>query len=387
MSNIKMLMKRLCAITFIFLINYCLSPAQEVIQGEVSKGEIVYDCAPCGCADDGKYFSSMGQCPSCNMTLRPTILGIERENRNIKTPTVGILIFNMADVMDVSGPISVFEHAGLNVVTFAKTADPVRIGMTLELKPDYTIENLPEVDILVFPGGGMAESNPGDKDIVNLIKGRYDATDVLFSVCSGAFFLGEAGVLDHQRATTFASMIPMLAEQFPGAIVLDDVKYTDNGKIVTSAGLSSGIDAAFHVVAKFYGIGRAQDIANHMEYPWKRANDYARSQLADNFILDIRSIVALFSKEYFYSQGDYNQWEYRYAITDQIKSSRILNLIQQELGKKENWKTQKANKLSINGIVTHGILGKGGVQIIIEEDPQKGKIARVVANRLQNYNP
>lgn len=361
------------------------SDGQNLIEGTPKDGELVYYCPPCGCPHDGKYFSEMGVCPSCNMQLRPTIVGLEPQFGNTIVPTVGLLLFNNADVMDVSGPLSVFEHAGFNVATFAKTKDPVRIGRNLEIKPDFTVETLPPVDILVFPGGGLAENNPADTLIVNFIQKRFDSTAVLFSVCSGAFFLGEAGVLKGQSATTFASMIPLLKNQFPEAIVKNDVKYTDNGKVVTSAGLSSGIDAAFQVVSKYYGVGRAQDIANHMEYPWKREHDYARSQLADNYIQGIKNVIALFSIEYFYSQGDHNQWEYRYVLTKEMSAERILDVIRNELEKKKNWKKDLNTENRISGVIDHPVLGKAKVDISVESHFSKGKVAIVTVKRSKPF--
>lgn len=358
--------------------------AQQLIEGAPPKDEIVYTCAPCGCAHDGKYFSAMGHCPSCNMPLQAHIPGLERPT-HVRRPTVGIFLFDGADVMDVSGPLSVFEHAGLRIVTFALAGSPVRVGMNLELKPDFTLDNLPSVEILVFPGGGMAEHDPGNEVVVNFIRARYAEADILFSVCSGAFFLGEAGLLDGQKATTFAALIPLLADNYPKAEVLNDVKYTENEKIITSAGLSSGIDAAFQVVSRYYGVGRAQDIANHMEYPWKRASDYARTQLADNFLTGIKELARLCSTEYYYSQGDNNQWEVRYTLTQQLPAEKICTLLVNELEKQSNWTTQSKTALNCKGKIVHSTLGEGRVEIEIKEEKEKGNILIVKAARVNKY--
>jgi len=376
---------RLTGIIVLSLVAVSMASAQQLIEGEPPKDEIVYTCAPCGCAHDGKYFSEMGNCPSCNMVLHPVMLGLERSSSSTKCPTVGIFLFDMADVMDVSGPLSVFEHAGFRIVTFALSAEPVRVGMNLELKPDFILENLPATDVLVFPGGGMAESNPGNEAVVGFIKERYEETDILFSVCSGAFFLGEAGLLDGQKATTFASLIPRLAENYPKAAVLNDVKYTNNEKIITSAGLSSGIDAAFYVVSRYYGVGRAQDIANHMEYPWKRANDYARSQLADNYLTGIKGLARLFATEYYQSHGDHNQWEVRYTLTGQRPAEKVLFLLVKELEKQPGWTTQSKAALNGSGLMIHPVLGEGRVEIEIKEEKGKGNMLIVKAARINKY--
>ncbi|MCB0643051.1 MAG: DJ-1/PfpI family protein [Phaeodactylibacter sp.] len=345
---------------------------------------IVYTCAPCGCELDGQQFEAMGVCPSCNMPLRPTLIGIDLKTRSVERPKVGIFLFNGADIMDVTGPLSVFEHAHFTIATFAQQATPVRIGRNIELQPEFTFENLPQMDVLVFPGGGMAETDPGNPEILQFIQSRKDSTEVLFSVCSGAFFLGEAGLLDGQAATTFAALLPDLEADFPEAHVLNYVKYTDNGQIVTSSGLSSGMDAAFQVVAKFRGAGRAQDVANHMEYDWTAPFDYARSQLADNYLFGMRSLLGLFARAFPYSKGDQNRWEYRLELTSQLSSRKIMELLRGELNKLPDWEMKTTAPTRIEGYVQHPVLGKGLVCLQLNEEEA---LLIVTAERLQPYIP
>ncbi len=372
-------MKNTIAISLFFLLFTALQAQEKELTSDTTD-QIIYTCPPCGCDKDGEHLSHGGQCPSCDMALRPDYPGLKRVANPQKRPTVGMLLYNGADIMDVTGPWSVFEHARFNIITAAKTKETVSLGMSMELKPDFTLENMPEVDILVIPGGGPAEMNQ-DMEIVEWIKKRYENTETLFSVCSGAFFLGLAGLLDENEATTFSSLIPSLSRQFPKSKVLNNVKYTDNGKIVTSAGLSSGVDAAFHVVSKYYGQGRAQDIANHMEYAWNIKTEYARTQLADNYLQSIRSLVGLFAKKYTYSHGDNQKWEYRFLLTQQLSHTKIINLVKGQLDNMENWKTSTANQNSITGIITHPMLGKGKVQIKVQDSPQ-GKVAILTSKKL-----
>ena len=345
---------------------------------QLQQDKITYQCPPCGCPHDGQHFEAMGTCPSCNMNLRPHYPNIERQPSNPRV-TVGILLFNGADIMDVTGPWSVFEHAGMDVVTMAKTTDMVQVGMTMNVNPDFAINTLPQIDVIVVPGGGLAEMG-GDEEIVQWLKERATSTKTIFSVCSGAFILGEAGLLDGKEATTFASLIPALKEQFPKANVLHSIQYTDNGKVVTSAGLSSGIDAAFHVVSKYYGQGRAQDIANHMEYDWSPNNDYARTLLADNFIIDIRSLVSLFSTKYIYSNGDKNNWEYNFLLSDKISPEKVISLLGNELDKNSSWKKTGISSNTLNGVVSNEKLGKAKIKIAIKKHTE-GNMVIVSAKR------
>jgi len=166
-------------------------------QETTTADQITYTCAPCGCEQDGQHLEAPGLCSACNMALIPHYPGLKRRTSTNTTKTVGILLFNGADIMDVTGPWSVFEHAHFNIVTVAKTKEPVSLGMSMQLTPNFTLEQLPKVDVLVIPGGGPAESNQ-DETIVRWIKKQYEQTQTLFSVCSGAFFLGKAGLLDGQ---------------------------------------------------------------------------------------------------------------------------------------------------------------------------------------------
>ncbi|MGE0590872.1 MAG: DJ-1/PfpI family protein, partial [Cyclobacteriaceae bacterium] len=339
--------------------------AQTAIDRRLKKNEIYYYCAPCGCEYDGKHFNTPGVCNACNMTFEVSIEGWQERTQSRRRITVGLLLFDGADIMDVTGPWSVFTHAGFDVITFAKSPKEVTIGGNLTIKPDFAIESMPEVSVLVFPGSGLAETNPGDAQIKQFIIDRFEKTEVMLSVCSGAFFFAEAGVLKGLEATTFASMIPML-ENYDGIRVLDNVKYTDNGKVVTSGGLSSGIDAAFHVVSKFRGDGITQDIANQMEYPRNLKFDYARSQLADNFITMLRPLMGLLTSNYISSTGDNNQWEFVFELRNDMTSSEALSILDRELRKSATWENVKMDKGHLTGVVTNESLGRGNVVIELD---------------------
>lgn len=360
------------------------SIAQTVIDRPLQKNEIYYYCAPCGCEHDGKYFNAPGICTACNMTFEVSMEGRPEQTQSRRI-TVGLLLFEGADIMDVTGPWSVFTHAGFDVVTFAKSPEEATIGGDLTIKPDFTMASMPDVNVLVFPGSGLAETNPGDLQIKQFIKNRVDKTEVMFSVCSGAFFFAEAGVLKGLEATTFASMIPMMKENYDGIKVLDNVKYTDNGKIVTSGGLSSGIDAAFHVVSKFRGDGTTQDIANQMEYPRSLKFDYARSQLADNFIIGLRPLMRLLTSKYVSSVGDNNQWEFVFELRNSVSLTEALMILDRELRKSKAWEKIRLDKGSLSGVVVSESLGKANV--VIESDKNRGSsFVRVTASRIERYH-
>jgi hypothetical protein len=117
--------------------------------------------------------------------------------------------------------------------------------------------------------------------VIDWIKAQSASAKHVLSVCNGAFLLARAGLLDGLGATTFYGLLDDLAQAAPKAKVYRDRRFVDNGKIVTTAGLSSGIDGALHVVEKLAGFGRAQAVALNMEYDWRPDSGYARGNLAD----------------------------------------------------------------------------------------------------------
>ncbi|NAY91275.1 hypothetical protein GTQ34_05020 [Muricauda sp. JGD-17] len=358
---------------------------QDLFASSPQKYTVKYVCPPCGCTQDGEHFDAPGICSECNMAYTTQLKGMENKPRtSMSRRTAAIVLFNGADIMDVTGPMSVFEHAGFNIITVAKDEKPKQIGMYMKLAPDHTFESLPDVDIIMVPGGGPAESNQ-DNDIVNWLRTRDARTDTMFSVCSGAFFLGLAGILDGNEATTFASLIPNLRAQFPKVKVLDNVKYANNGHVITSSGLSSGIDASFEVVAKYYGLGLAQDIANRMEYPWKRRNDYARSQLADNYIITMGNLVRRFATKYHYSDGDMNAWEFKYLLWKGVEIDGFMGLMEAEFQKLPNFDWESKQKDLLEGVYEHPNLGKG--KIVLKLRNVDGIYeASLSAKRVENYS-
>lgn len=137
----------------------------------------------------------------------------------------------------------------------------------LTIVPDYSIEDAPETaDVIAFFGGGGAYHESRQENILKWVKGQTAQADINFSVCTGAFYLGEAGLLDGKTATTFHSSIPDLRERFPKATVRDDVRFVDNGSVITTGGISAGIDGALYLVSKIKGKSVALDVAENMEH-------------------------------------------------------------------------------------------------------------------------
>ncbi len=210
---------------------------------------------------------------------------------------VGFLLFPGVQIIDYAAPYEVFSHAawathkGYNVFTVAERLDSLQTSGgpgAARILPRYSFADHPKIDILVVPGGGGFQAGQGgvgdqlgNAVLIDWIHGTAKDAQIVMSVCNGALLLGKAGLLDGLSATTFWGMLGNLHEQVPTAHVVTDQRFVDNGKVITTAGLSSGLDGAFHVVDRLSGRGVAQQIALQMEYDWHPQAEFARAALPD----------------------------------------------------------------------------------------------------------
>jgi putative intracellular protease/amidase len=224
---------------------------------------------------------------------------------------VAILLFNGVEIIDSMGPYELFGAAGYNVYTVAETKEPVTASMGLTVVPKYTFADAPRPEVLVVPGGGVR----GSQSNAALLKYVVDVTGSAqhtMSVCNGSFILASAGLLDGLTATsTYGNVLP-LHVQFPKVKVVGDQRYVDNGKIITTAGLSAGMDGALHVIAKLDGEARARQVALSEEYAWRPGGGYVRPALADRFlpVIDVeKESGATTDWKVVSSGGDAKHWD------------------------------------------------------------------------------
>lgn len=212
----------------------------------------------------------------------PTIAD-ETAKAPAKVRTVAILVFNGMDIQDFAGPTDVFFYAGASSggkaifrqVVVAKSMDPITSQGFIKIAPNCTFADAPKPDILVVPGGDVNALRK-DEETMKWIKNVGPDCEQVLSVCTGALVLQTAGFLDGLKATTHWGSISRLREQAPSTTVLENVRYVDNGRIITSAGVSAGIDMSLHVVAKLLGFDTAETTARRMEYEWKPREEYPK---------------------------------------------------------------------------------------------------------------
>ena len=197
---------------------------------------------------------------------------------------VGILIFPAVEVLDFCGPYEVFSVTRLDeerrredsspfeVLLVAQTAEPVVATGGLRVIPDVTLDACPVLDILVVPGGWGTRREIGNQRLLTWIAERATEVETLTSVCTGAMLLGQAGLLDGLRATTHWRSLDQMRQSFPAITVEDKLHVVEDGRVLTSAGISAGIDMALRVVAQYCGEAVGRATARHMEYPFPDDN-------------------------------------------------------------------------------------------------------------------
>jgi len=180
---------------------------------------------------------------------------------------VAIFVHQGVQLLDFSGPFEVFVDAGYNVYTVAVSTDTIISQRSLKIVPNYSIANCPAPDIIVLPGG--ATNIPlKDPKVIAWIKDQSTRSKYMLSVCTGALLLAEAGVLDGKTATTHYCCQDNLAE-YKQVNVVRGKRFVDNGNIITTEGISAGIDGSLYLVGKILGKDKAADVAHYMMYDWQ----------------------------------------------------------------------------------------------------------------------
>jgi transcriptional regulator GlxA family with amidase domain len=196
---------------------------------------------------------------------------------------IAIFLFDDVEVLDFAGPFEVFSVTGrrgigqsFEVFTVAEKQF-VEARNHLQIVPTYTLENCPEVEMFLIPGGGGYHSDGSPygsrKEMDNMvllkwIKDRASRVEFILSVCTGALILAKAGLLENLEATTHFMAIETLRAIAPNTKILPEKRFVDNGKIILSAGVSAGIDMSLYVIEKISGKDVATETARYMQYDY-----------------------------------------------------------------------------------------------------------------------
>lgn len=190
---------------------------------------------------------------------------------------IGIFIYDQAEVLDFSGPFEVFSTAArisedediFTPLLISQQSDSVKARGGYQVQPHFGFHNHPALDVLIVVGG--EHDREMDKpQVLDWIAEQADKVSLVASVCTGAFILAKAGVLTGERVTTHWADIPDLRQMFPALEVVEGVRWVDSGNVVTSGGISAGIDMSLYLVEKLHSRELAEKTARQMEFDWKK---------------------------------------------------------------------------------------------------------------------
>lgn len=202
---------------------------------------------------------------------------------------VAIVLFDKVEVLDFAGPFEVFSVCGahgenpgqFNVYTVAEKT-PVIARNGLSINSQFLLHDCPTPDIILIPGGGgyAADGSPygsrKEKDnpvLLKWIRRHNKTSELVLSVCTGSLILATAGLLEGLSATTHWKAMDQLKEAAPNTKLVYDQRWVDNGRVITSAGVSAGIDMSLYIISKVFGKEIADQTARSMEYDhWPSQN-------------------------------------------------------------------------------------------------------------------
>ncbi|MBI3884261.1 MAG: DJ-1/PfpI family protein [Opitutae bacterium] len=191
-------------------------------------------------------------------------------------PTVALLLFDDVEVLDFAGPFEVFsvtnELSGdkfFHVVTVAEERRLIRARNGLHVMPDHALADCPAPAVLIVPGGVGTRPLLQNPRVLAWVESVAASAQHVVSVCTGSLVLARLGLLAGRDATTHHECFDLLRSLAPTARVSESARFLDNGQILTSAGISAGLDVSLHLVARLHGVATARRTAAYMEYHWR----------------------------------------------------------------------------------------------------------------------
>jgi transcriptional regulator GlxA family with amidase domain len=194
---------------------------------------------------------------------------------------VGIYVYDEVEVLDFAGPFEVFFTASrvfrrqhpdgeppFNVFTVGETGTSIKARGSLAVEPHFAFDQHPKIEVLIIAGGVVTKEleKPG---VIAWIAAHSKLAELTASVCTGAFLLGKAGLLTGKRVITHWEDVTDLRAMLPNTQVIEAGRWQDEGALVTSAGISAGLDMSLHLVARLAGHELAVRTARQMDYDWR----------------------------------------------------------------------------------------------------------------------
>jgi transcriptional regulator GlxA family with amidase domain len=186
---------------------------------------------------------------------------------------VGIFLFDDVEELDAVGPWEVlscwttqFPQDGWHAFCFAAEAGPVTCAKGLVITPHHAVGDMPALDVLVHPGGQGTRPLLKNEPYLTWVRRQRETVPLLTSVCTGSLVYAAAGLLAGRPATTHWGSLELLGELDPSIDVRPDERFVDDGDMITSAGVSAGIDMALHLVSRLASVERAREVRRSIQY-------------------------------------------------------------------------------------------------------------------------
>lgn len=186
---------------------------------------------------------------------------------------IGIFLFADVEELDAIGPwevlscwIRTWPEDGWRVFTFAERGGEVRCAKGLTVQVDHSEADRPHLDVLIYPGGQGTRPQLDDVARLDWVRARSQDGTLMTSVCTGSLVYAAAGLLRGRPATTHWRELPHLQKLEPTVALRPDDRFVDDGDVITSAGVSAGIDMALHLVARLAGTQRAKQVRRGIQY-------------------------------------------------------------------------------------------------------------------------
>ena len=185
---------------------------------------------------------------------------------------LGAILYPGFELLDLFGPLEMFGSVGpaLRIVTVAEGAGPVASAQGPSSVAEHGFGDCPSLDLLLLPGGIGTLAELANPALLDFLRKRAPAAEITMSVCSGSALLAKAGLLDGRRATSNKQFFSLATSQSANVEWVERARWVDDGDVVTSSGVSAGIDMALAVIARLFGSERAEAIAALTEYEWHR---------------------------------------------------------------------------------------------------------------------
>jgi putative intracellular protease/amidase len=297
----------------------------------------------------------------------------ETKSQNEEPENVAILLFDGVQIIDYTIPYEVLSF-NYNVFTVSEKVDTVTTWRGMNVIPSYSFQNSPKADIIIIPGGNTSQARKNET-LINWIKEKSKSAKIVMSICNGAFILARACDLANLQVTTTSDLIDNLKEATPNSLIVRDKRYVDNGKIIMTAGFSSGIDGSLHIISREFSPTWASIIARRIEYDWKPDSEYAAGALADCNAYKIfkQYLLGKLNGEPKLYSGDRIKWESMTEIKTDVSLASLISSLNDFIIREEKWELKNSDTES--GKTYWGFKGKDSVrwsgETIVTRGPQK----------------